>query len=270
MSTGCPMRWTSTTSILCALAALVVLSGLSSLCRAADLPPDVLEASRRHYHSGATFYKQGKYAEAHVEFIAAYRLSRLPDLLFNLGRVAEKMGQPGEAAEYLDRYLREKPDAPDRREVEAEVERLRKEAGPPPAPQAPPVTPPVTPPEPQALPGPSPPPRRTGPTLPPWPILSLLGGGAALLVVGIGLGGGALATARQVEAAERFDPALDSRGRSLQGAAIFFDVVGALALAGGAAWTTAWFLKLRKEQALRKETLRLQTTGTGMALSGRF
>lgn len=256
------MRWTFTWS---ALVALLVPLGLNCPCRAADLPADVLDAARRHYNSGAAFYSQGKYAEALVEFTASYRLSRLPDLLFNLGRVAEKMGQPGEAAAYFERYLHEKPDAPDRREVEAEVERLRSEARPPSVPQAPPVSP-----VPQAPPSPPPAPRRTGPRLPPWPTLSLLGGGAALLVVGIGLGGGALATARQVESAERFDPALDSRGRSLQGAAIFFDVVGALALAGGAAWTTVWWLKLRKEQAPSREALRVQAAGTGVVLYGRF
>jgi tetratricopeptide (TPR) repeat protein len=252
-------------TLLIRLLLLLAIVGAPSGARAdaGALPRDVLEASKRHYETGAAFYQEGKYVEAHVEFLAAYRLSKIPDLLYNLGRVSEKMGQPGEAAEYFDRYLKERADAPDREAVEADVARLRKAAEP--APVAPPAPAPAPAPVAVVHRAQAPPSR----PLPPWPALGMMGGGAALLIVGVALGGAAQAAAGQVEAGERFDAALDARGRSLQGAAIFFDVVGALALGGGAAWTIAWWVRRGREPAPRA-ALRLVPAGAGLALSGSF
>lgn len=201
---------------------------------APELPPDVLAAAKRHYESGADFYERGKLAEAHEEFLAAYRLSNLPDLLYNLGRVAEKRGQNAEAAAYYERFLREAPAAPDRPRIEADIKRLRGSAEPDPAPMRDLTAKMPPPPAPKA--------RR----LPPWPALGLLGGGATLMVIGFGLGGGALSAARQLESLDRYDPALYDRGQSLNQGAIALDVLGGLALAGGTAWTLVWYFKTRR------------------------
>lgn len=251
----------TTLTRLLPLLAIICAPTVSAAAEAAPVPPESIEAAKGHYNSGAAYYQDGKYIEAHVEFLAAYRLSRLPDLLYNLGRVSEKMGQPAEAADYYERYLKERADAPDREALQADIERLRREAAPRPAP--PPAAAAPSPPKP----APPPPPRRA---LPPWPALGLLGGGAALLVVGVALGGAAHGAAGQVEAAERFDAALDAQGRSLQSAGIFFDVLGGLALAGGAAWTIVWWTRRGKEPAPPSTALRLARAGAGLSLTGSF
>jgi tetratricopeptide (TPR) repeat protein len=220
-----------------AILVLLIIFALPRLA-AADpvqaLPPDVVAAAKRHYESGADFYERGKLAEAHEEFLAAYRLSNLPDLLYNLGRVAEKRGLAAEAAAYYERFLHESPKAPDRARIETDIQRLRSEAEPAPAPLLDLTS--------QMPPPPPPKPRR----LPPWPALGLLGGGATLMVIGFGLGGGALSAARQLESMDRFDEALYSRGQSMNQGAIALDVMGGLALVGGATWTLVWYFKTRR------------------------
>jgi hypothetical protein len=196
--------------------------------------------------------------------------------------VARKQGQPAEAIAYLDRYLELRPDAADRDKVEAQkaelkaeqekaeqeeadrekaeqekadreeadqlraqrleteqrlrAEQLRAE-------------------------------RETAARRPPWAAIGLAGGGVALLIVGISMGGAAIATAGQIDAGPYFSGTLHQRGQALDSAAIAFDVLGALALAGGAAWTTVWYLKHRRGQKA-PEALRL--TPAGLSLAGSF
>lgn len=96
----------------------------------------------------------------------------------------------------------------------------------------------------------------------------MAGGGAALLVVGIGLGGAALAAHRQVQSAPEgtlFDLELHRRGQALGSAAIAFDVIGAAALGAGVVWTGLWLYQRRPaSQAL------LVPIGPVLFLTGRF
>lgn len=234
-----------------------------------------MDRARVHFASGAALYEAGKYAAARDAFEESYRLSRLPDLLFNLAAVARKLEQPAEAMRYLEQYLAARPNAPDQDKVKADIEELRAElqkkedearaaqeakqaaerAARPPA-----VVAPQPQPEHQPL------LRR----LPPWPALALGGGGVALLIVGVALGGAAHSLARTVESGASFDAALDSRGRALAGAGVAMDVIGALALGAGAAWTGVWLYRRSRPAQAPREALRLTPFGAGLTLSGGF
>lgn len=214
--------------------------------------------AKGHFDKGAALYEQGRYREAEEEFLQAYDLSRLPDLLFNLAKSAERQGRPEAARAYLERYLRERPQAPDRPQIEADIERLRRLA-----PPQPPSAAPVTTAAPAATAQPS-----LWSKLPPWPALALGGGGVVLLVTGIALGGAALSAQGEVNGTKdgaTFPRSVDDRGRALSGAAIAFDVIGVAALGAGAVWTGLWLWQ--KKHPPRAALL---PQGPGLQLVGRF
>lgn len=204
-----------------------------------------LESARREYQQGAAHYEAGRYDEALQAFQRAYALAQLPDLLVNQAKAAERLRRHEDAAAYLERYLGVNPKAPDREQIRVEIVRLRRLAAEEPA-TPPAVTPPPVAPPPVVAPPVTPAPQPRGWRGPPWPALGLMGGGVVLLVIGAGLGGGAMSAARAVESGTRFDPEADARGRALNGAAITFDVLGVAALLGGAAWTGVWYYQKRK------------------------
>ncbi len=187
------------------------------------------------------YYDTKDYTKAKTEFQNAYDISHLPDFLINLAQVSAKLDQPADAVKYLETYVQECPGAPDAPLARQRIEDLRIA---------------------QAIKeGEKPPP--TPLRLPPAPALALMGVGAGLLIVGAGLGGGAIAASKQVG-----DPAnhntlfntdlqsAERRGRALEGAAIAFDVLGALSLVSGVAWTASWLYE--------------QKTGLSLALTPRF
>lgn len=211
--------------------------------------PEELAEAKHSFESGLRFYNAGNYEAARAQFEAAHKLSRFPSLLYNLGRTAEKQNQRREAIVYYEQYLATNPpDAPD---IALKLSALRKaEKGPEDAAQA--ATPSQT--ESTAA---APSKWLLGTQkLPPIPALALTGTGAAFLIIGIGCGAGALSASRQIEAANgqmyrgaNADAA--ARGATLNRAAIAFDVLGALALAGGGAWIGYWFyLKTKKPESL--------------------
>ena len=75
--------------------------------------------------------------------------------------------------------------------------------------------------------------------------LALAGGGAALLLFGVALGGAALSASHQVESSSRYDPDLFQRGDRLDAAGIPLDVLGGAALIAGVTWGGVWFLRHR-------------------------
>ncbi|MDB4980835.1 MAG: TonB-dependent receptor, partial [Myxococcales bacterium] len=87
---------------------------------AAPTPPSAQDTRREDakaaFSRGNTAYNLGKYADAIGEFEKAYALSRLPDILFNLGQCyrkqweAEKRSELGRRAlHYYDALVREAP-----------------------------------------------------------------------------------------------------------------------------------------------------------------
>ena len=76
------------------------------------------------YEQGDQAYAEGRYEEAANSFVAAYRLSPRPLLLYNLANAYERLGRYQEAVQSLEQYL---PDAPidERAVIETRIRNLR-------------------------------------------------------------------------------------------------------------------------------------------------
>jgi len=226
---------------------------------------DEMAAAKQHFDSGARFFQDGNYTAARAEFEAAYALSKLTPLLYNLARAAEKQGQRDDALRYYEKYLATNP--ADAEEVRKHLAELK---------QA----------DPTASPSTSPLPLDGGPgwlkgypKLPPIPAIVTLGAGVAFLAIGIGTGASALSIQKEVASASNRYWAGDisslyDKGKTLNNTAIAFDVLGGIALAGGAAWTGYWIYLRGKQPAAAAPpatpTARILPTGNGLAVVGSF
>jgi len=82
--------------------------------------------ARMHFRRGETYFATGRFSEALKEYQAAYELRPLPGFLFNIGQCYRNLGKLDLAVVAFKRYLRLKPDAPNRAAVEdliADLER---------------------------------------------------------------------------------------------------------------------------------------------------
>jgi tetratricopeptide (TPR) repeat protein len=99
------------------------------------------ERARIHLKSAIAYYDDGRYEDAAREMNAAYDLRPLPDLQYNLAQCYERLNRLEDAAKSYETYLNSKPDAPDRKNVQARIDNLRErakaEAAGQPAPAAP-------------------------------------------------------------------------------------------------------------------------------------
>lgn len=109
------------------------------------------DAAKAHFLAGSAYYEQADYADAVKEFNEAHRLSRRPDLLYNISVCYERLGRWDDAIAALHQYLTEKPNASDRAVIESRIqnyeqrrdaERAQQPATPPPVAAPPPVVPP--------------------------------------------------------------------------------------------------------------------------------
>lgn len=89
--------------------------------------------ARRLFEAGREAYVDEKYQDALNYFQQSHDLSQRPQLLFNVGQAADRLGQRERAAEAFRGYLAAVPDAGNRAEVEARIAELEA-ADPPPAP----------------------------------------------------------------------------------------------------------------------------------------
>ena len=85
--------------------------------------PKVAEA-RQHYESGLARYNLKEYKAAIEEFEAAYRLKPDPVFLYNLGQAYRLADDPEQALHFYRAYLRERPGASNRKDVEERVGQL--------------------------------------------------------------------------------------------------------------------------------------------------
>lgn len=220
-------------------------------CKPATQPSkEDLERANRYWDSGFIFYASKEYDKARSDFENAYNLTKSPDFLINLSKVCEKLSDYACAIKNLEAYLQECPGAPDAPTARQRLDDYRvaqaiKEG------EKPPVKP---------------------VRLPPTPSLVLMGAGAALLITGAGLGGASIAASKDVSSASHqnqpFSVALqatEKRGRALESAAIALDVIGAIALGVGVAWTASWAYEQKNGLSLA-----LAPTAGGFVLSGRY
>lgn len=95
-----------------------VVAGVMLWAMVAQAQGDLARA-KSHYKAAAAQYQKGRYTEAIREFEESYRLSRRPDILYNLAQCHDKLGDVEKTVEYLRRYLRDQPTASDREQVGA-------------------------------------------------------------------------------------------------------------------------------------------------------
>lgn len=217
---------------------------------AAAPPPSELEqkAAQQHYQAGVMFFQAENWNAARAEFEAAYQLTKYPDLLYNLAKIAEKQGRTADEVRYLDEYLATNPKDAD--EVRARLAVIRPKGG------------------------------STSRSLP-WPAIGMAAGGAAFLIIGIGCGAAALDAANTVASpansgkpfnADLF--ATQERGKQLSSAAIAFDVMGGLALAAGGGWLGYWFYQRHMQNKTtppsKTALVPVGPGGPGLAVIGRF
>lgn len=74
--------------------------------------------ARRQFQAGTKHYKAGEYREALEAFRKGYAAKSDPVFLFNTGQCHRQLGEPEGAAREYRAFLRERPDAPNRVEVE--------------------------------------------------------------------------------------------------------------------------------------------------------
>jgi tetratricopeptide (TPR) repeat protein len=89
--------------------------------RAAQPAPANVEQARQAFERAHRAYNLGQWHEAADGFGEAYRMTGDPTLLFNRAQALRQGGRLGEAVTAYRAYLREKPDAANRAEVEQRI-----------------------------------------------------------------------------------------------------------------------------------------------------
>lgn len=97
------------------------------LAAAEDPPPtpEQLAAAKVAFNESNALYKAGKLVEAIAKLEESYRLSRNAILLYNIGKIYDKVGQPDKVLFYYRKFLREAPaNAPLRDEATTRIGEL--------------------------------------------------------------------------------------------------------------------------------------------------
>lgn len=246
---------------------------------------DQVQRAMAAYQRGTQNYNLAQYEAALADFTEAASLYASPDFQYNIGLCYEKLGKYDEAMRAFAAYLRAKPDAEDRpnvenriHELEAEKERREREAEEAEAarvaaanarPQPDPVEPTQTDEPPQPNEG--------------RPLIiagAALAGVGAAVALGGGVAFGVLARQRsqavdEVQTGGNPDDltfgetqALDDEGKRLEGIQIGMAAGGAVVAVTGAVLLA---LGLRKRQAARTQAQAwLGPSSAGLVITGRF
>jgi tetratricopeptide (TPR) repeat protein len=223
--------------------ALVVYAPCASV-RAGDV---TTQQAREHYRIGTRLYDLQRYLEAAAEYEKSFELKEEPALLFNIGQAYRLGGDSKRALGAYRAFLRRQPDAPQRDQVQALIEDLRKtveaqqrtQEKPPtstiPSEAAPSAAVPAPPPSQSGVEIASGPPPRRSPRF----MKAGIGVGAAGVVL-LALGGGLAGESASEDNAlnhptpgAMFDPSLESRSRAFQSASIAMFAIGGVAVAAG-------------------------------------
>jgi tetratricopeptide (TPR) repeat protein len=142
------------------------IAAVSALCALLlALPPTLVRAddaaarARAFFRRGETQFAMGQFAAALKQYQAAYELKPLPGFLFNIGQCHRNLGHLEEAIFSFKRYLRLRPDAPNRAAVEELISDLERQLAAQKAVRPPPLPPPPPPAVVLVTPPPPPPPR---------------------------------------------------------------------------------------------------------------
>ena len=84
--------------------------------------------ARQHFRAGMEHYQARRFREAIQSFALAAELVPSADLWFNIARSHEQLNEPALAAEYYQRYLRDRVDPPDREQIQTQITALLERA----------------------------------------------------------------------------------------------------------------------------------------------
>jgi tetratricopeptide (TPR) repeat protein len=122
--------------LLAVIAVIAVMGGVVGIvhpaaAQAQTAPPAAasagVERARQVFERARRAYNLGQWAEAADGFADAYQLTGDPTLLFNRAQALRQGGRLGEAVNAYRAYLREKPDAANRAEVEQRIQNLEQQ-----------------------------------------------------------------------------------------------------------------------------------------------
>jgi hypothetical protein len=111
--------------VVCLLA--LVMASTSARAAAPTGADEALAAeARKHYEEGTKAFNLAEFPRAIAEFKAAYNAKPDPLLLFNIAQAFRLGGDDAQALLFYKSFLRNMPDAPNRKEVEARIRTLEK------------------------------------------------------------------------------------------------------------------------------------------------
>jgi hypothetical protein len=106
---------------------LAPLGNWSRRARAADIGEAPAAEAKRHYEEGTKAFNLGEFSRAIAEFKAAYNAKPDPLLLYNIAQSYRLAGDPAQALFFYRSFLRNMPDAPNRKEIEGRIRTLEKQ-----------------------------------------------------------------------------------------------------------------------------------------------
>lgn len=110
--------------LLVAVCAFALSFGLSASADSVDTDAE----ARALYEAGRIAFDQGRFEAALRYFETSYELSGRPQLLFNIGTVADRLRRDDLALRAFKRFLEEVPDTPERQGVLARIRILERSA----------------------------------------------------------------------------------------------------------------------------------------------
>jgi hypothetical protein len=113
-------------TVIVIAAVLLLPAGVLAQAKAPGAPMQTKEKAeaKAHYDQGTVHFNLDEWPQAIEEFRAAYRAYPDAIFLYNIAQCYRKMGNPAEALSFYKKYLRERPDAPNRTEVEKRIDEL--------------------------------------------------------------------------------------------------------------------------------------------------
>jgi tetratricopeptide (TPR) repeat protein len=103
-----------------ALATVAICVAVPAVARA-DSEAEKKVQAKEHYEMATRLYDVGKYGEAIAEYEQAYLLIEDAALLFNIGQAYRLWDRPEDAIRAYKNYLRRRPDASNRADVEKKI-----------------------------------------------------------------------------------------------------------------------------------------------------
>lgn len=83
------------------------------------------ESAKIHFEAAKKLYKSGKYVEALELFKKAYSRYPKPEILYNIGKCYDKLGDYHNAIKYYEQYIMLNPQAEDKEEVMELIKNLK-------------------------------------------------------------------------------------------------------------------------------------------------